>query len=284
MKRNKNRRMRVYINPDSAFFPSLSTHITKHEKSVHIKTMCRTHQVQFEVCGHQESAFNKTFRCANQPHCGPAEIVPHRRRERCSGCYWDLREVRTPPNYRNVATFLRSDNDHVMQRARRVFELAARPGERYRTFPVEVNDIVLLNGVEETIYDPLNLHEFSGTLTRLEEMWLRLVECDLASYILMPGLQAVTITEYRIFCQIRAANIGRAMTLHEADNYQQGPEMIRRLNAVMTPMLILQAQDNPDCPIFQEPLEQAHVAGEEAVKLPCSHIVGRQCIETWVIA
>jgi hypothetical protein len=174
-----------------------------------------------------------------------------------------------------------------MHRARRVFELAARPGKRYRTFPNEINDSVLFNGVEEPIYDSLNVREFSGTLTELEESWLRHVERILGFYILMPDVPDMTTNQHRLYCQIRAANIGMAMTLDEADHQRKiagntGPAMIRRFNTILTPIRILQLQDDPDCPIFQEPLGKAHVIGEEAVKLPCSHIVGHQCIETWV--
>jgi hypothetical protein len=286
------KRSKVHINHvDCAFNPSQTFFMSYHNypnNLTHLTIMCRTYQAHFRACGHDDDDFNKTFRCANYPQCGPAKkVVPHRNYTFCSSCLQNARLVPSiSEDFQRIRTYLsRVDNfrEYFIPQARRLFDLAAGPGLRYN--PVQINGRVLFNGAEEPIYDSFNIHQFSGRLDDSDGSALSHVEYLLGFYILDPSLPDLTANQYRLFRQIRAAAIGWSMT-DKKHRLQRGEsELIRRLNAILTPVPVLQAQDDPDCPICREPLGQRTEDvedGEEAVKLPCGHIFGRGCIRTWI--
>ena len=46
-----------------------------HNYPINNTAMCRTYQVHFTLCEHQDSIYKKTFRCADYPRCGPEKLI-----------------------------------------------------------------------------------------------------------------------------------------------------------------------------------------------------------------
>lgn len=214
-----------------------------------------------------------------------------------------LKHVAAEPGER-YATFFGATNTTAVEtllaaksRLEQVFDDVAAepvPGEgegepvsfrRYAAFFEATNaaaaeDVEMVDGVETYVYDSHHVHEFSGNLTQDAGEELQLISEAFGTLIRDGKFPDLKIGEFRLYCQIRAAAIRYAMT--EAERQTPGlesEEAVRRLNTMLTPVPVLAADDDKNCPICREPFEQAT---EDAVRLPCGHLFGASCLETWV--
>jgi len=159
------------------------------------------------------------------------------------------------------------------------------------------DDIELDDGINKYVYDSHNLHEFSGHLMeRTFRAGQNLLFQDLLFLLyVLTGIihderfperfRELEIGEFRLFCQIRAMAVRHDIAQIEKYKMQVGHNgteaLVRRLSTILTPVPVLGLDDDKDCPICREPLNPP---GEDAVKLPCGHIFGRCCFETWLRA
>lgn len=235
------------------------------------QTMCRKTSLISAACGHVGPNDTLSFFCSDRPHCGPVRETASEINGFCLDC------LQNPARLQLIApNILRQAS-----RVRRVLNLAAAPDSRYRVFefPTEGRGYM---------YDSDNLEEFSGRLTDFEGEWLSTVADHIAWYMINSATQGLRPNEFKLVRQIRRAVTTFVLTKRESEiQRQEGANaraLIARLRTKLEPAPV--PEQNPNCPICLEPMSQLQ-EGEastptSAQRLPCGHIVCKECIEIWV--
>lgn len=247
--------------------------------------MCRKHHVEFTVCHHKDYTLDFFFPCANHP-CGKTDQVVEQVHTFCLQCLRYQRGLPKDPETEAIMSLQqRSANDGPLHKVRRVFDLAARPGERFRAFDKKMNNFVLTNGMSLPVYDAFNLAEFSGRLTEADEVFLHSLNHAMRAYIREPDTPDMTENQYMLYRQVVAAVLALSITKKETYLREQESKhnaFLRRLNTILRPIRTqaLRDEDDPDCPICLEPMGED--GSEEPVRLPCGCLVGRTCLENLI--
>jgi hypothetical protein len=235
--------------------------------------MCRVYFATF-ACGHEFGNPNgKTFSCPDYLTCGPFKFVEHRIDEGCTSCIRGMRAIKASRELLEAAGFYIVDAERT-EKVRRVLDLAARPDERTRLFfAVGVDPYTYM-------YDSANIYEFGGQLDDWDGPFIGTLTELIGRYILMPETPDLTENETRLFDQLRMAELEFNLMEREAETQlQEGASSRALLARLRTRMLPDPAPKDPNCPVCHEVMSgDSH----RAIKLPCNHTVGLECMETWV--
>jgi hypothetical protein len=164
------------------------------------------------------------------------------------------------------------------RRVRQALDLASRPFQRFRTFWKEgENGFVYM-------YDSENINEFDGQLDEFDGPFVGGLTELIGRYMMMAETPDLTESETRLFDQLRTADLAFGLMEHEAGLQQaegaSSRALLARLRTRMLPCPV--PKDNPNCPVCHDPMSEIDGDSHRAMKLPCPHIVGRDCMETWV--
>ena len=152
------------------------------------------------------------------------------------------------------------------------------------------------------VYERTNIQLFQGYLTGKDFIWLGRMVSDITAVIWKrwesDDQPNPTIEEITLLVQIRQAYVGAVIQYNydlcqfvaRADQImlQLGnrDKVLARLPEILTPVSIADLGEDTKCPICHEIYGEVEgkkdMAGELPICLPCSHFLGRDCLETWI--
>jgi len=235
--------------------------------------MCRRHIVYFTACAHQDPIYNKTFPCSDYTRCGPIKVWPEYEGRFCCTCLENSKRLGVQAEEGCAVSWV------LEKELKGLFGLAAAPGSRYRYFPKAIE------GVGDHIYDSLDVNFFGLPDQGTGDSFYNHLDRIITAYILDPGVPDLIENEFRLFRQIRMVAMTYNLLEKELvyQKHKAGGEsswIMGRLDKLLTPVPVPKEEDRVWV-ICLETLAPGK-NGEPAVRLPCGHIYGRTCLETWV--